>query len=154
MSIGQEIKSSVELSLNQKIVINLLKTGSWINECSGDYFKQYDLSMQQYNVLRILRGKKGESANLSYVQERMISPMSNTTRLIEKLRLKGLLTRVLCENNRRKIEIDITDKGLDLLKEIDGNMDAHQESITKNLTMKEIALLNDLLTKIRINKNK
>ena len=109
MSIGQEIKSSVELSLNQKIVINLLKTGSWINECSGDYFKQYDLSMQQYNVLRILRGKKGESANLSYVQERMISPMSNTTRLIEKLRLKGLLTRVLCENNRRKIEIDITD---------------------------------------------
>jgi|SaaInl59LU_5_DNA_1037362.scaffolds.fasta_scaffold29870_1 DNA-binding MarR family transcriptional regulator len=154
MSIGQEIKSSVELSLNQKIVINLLKTGSWINECSGDYFKQYDLSMQQYNVLRILRGKKGESANLSYVQERMISPMSNTTRLIEKLRLKGLLTRVLCENNRRKIEIDITDKGLDLLKEIDGTMDAHQESITKNLTMKEIALLNDLLTKIRINKNK
>jgi DNA-binding MarR family transcriptional regulator len=154
MSIGQEIKSSVELSLNQKIVINLLKTGSWINECSGDYFKQYDLSMQQYNVLRILRGKKGESANLSYVQDRMISPMSNTTRLIEKLRLKGLLTRVLCENNRRKIEIDITDKGLDLLKEIDGTMDAHQESITKNLTMKEIALLNDLLTKIRINKNK
>ena len=152
MSIGQEIKSSVELSLNQKIVINLLKTGSWINECSGDYFKQYDLSMQQYNVLRILRGKKGESANLSYVQERMISPMSNTTRLIEKLRLKGLLTRVLCKNNRRKIEIDITNKGLDLLKGIDGTMDAHQENIAKNLTVKEIALLNDLLTKIRINK--
>jgi DNA-binding MarR family transcriptional regulator len=66
--------------------------------------------------------------------------------------LKGLLTRVLCKNNRRKIEIDITNKGLDLLKGIDGTMDAHQENIAKNLTVKEIALLNDLLTKIRINK--
>ena len=152
MSIEQEIKSSVILSLNQKIVINLLMTGSWINERSTEFFKQYDLSTQQYNVLRILRGQKGESANLSDVQERMISPMSNTTRLIEKLRLKGFLTRVLCENNRRKIEINITQRGLDLLTKIDAVMDAHQNNITKNLTMKELELLNDLLNKLRTNK--
>ncbi len=152
MSIEQEIKSTVKLSLNQKIVINLLMTGSWINERSAEFFKQYDLSTQQYNVLRILRGQKGESANLSDVQERMISPMSNTTRLIEKLRLKGLLTRVLCKNNRRKIEINITKRGLDLLTKIDSEIDAHQNNITKNLTMKELELLNDLLNKLRINK--
>lgn len=152
MSLEHEIKSSVKLSSKQKLVINLLKTGSWINEQSGEFFKQYDLSTQQYNVLRILRGKNGVSANLSDIQERMIAPMSNTTRLIEKLRLKGLVTRVVCKNNRRKVEIDITLKGLNLLNEIDTTIEAHQDNIAQHLKEEEVELLNDLLGKLRINK--
>ena len=153
MSIEKEIKASVKLSIHQKTVINLLFTGGWVNEKSTEFFKQFDLSTQQYNVLRILRGQKGEPANLCDVQERMISRMSNTTRLIEKLRIKDLVTRVQCEENRRKVEIRISQKGLDLLALIDTKIGVHERNVTGNLTNEEAHLLNGLLDKLRVKNN-
>ena len=79
----------------------------------------FDISEQQFNVLRILRGQKGIAANLSTVQERMVHKMSNTTRLIDKLIQKKLVKRNVCIENRRKIELFITEDGLDFLKKID-----------------------------------
>lgn len=149
MKIEEEIKSTIALPRNQKTVINLLFMSNWINEKSTEFFKQFDISSQQYNVLRILRGMKGEPANLMHIQERMISKMSNTTRLIEKLRIKNYVTRVQCEENRRKIDIHISKKGLEFLTKIDEKISQHEENIVKNLSLKEIDTLNILLDKLR-----
>ena len=100
-------------------IISILKTSALISEILLSGLKPYEISEQQFNVLRILRGQKGIAANLSTVQDRMVHKMSNTTRLIDKLIQKKLVKRNVCVKNRRKIELFITEDGLDLLKKID-----------------------------------
>jgi DNA-binding MarR family transcriptional regulator len=100
-------------------IISILKTSAFISEILLSGLKPYEISEQQFNVLRILRGQKGIAANLSTVQDRMVHKMSNTTRLIDKLIQKKLVKRNVCIKNRRKIELFITEGGLDLLKKID-----------------------------------
>ena len=149
MSIEAEIKSSIVLNIHQKSVINLLFTGNWINEKTNEFFKPFGLSVQQFNVLRILRGRKGEPTNLIDIQERMISKMSNTTRLIEKLKQKDLVNRVQCQENRRKIEVTITKLGLELLQNIDQQLNKHEKKTVGNLSEDELKVLNELLDKLR-----
>ncbi len=149
MSIEEDIKSTIKLQGNQKTVINLLYTSNWMKEKSKAFFKDCDLSSEQYNVLRILRGQKGKPANLCTIQERMLNKMSNTTRLIDKLIKKELVTRQNCESNRRKIEIYITKKGRVLLAELDSVVNANNLEITKNLNTNELETLNKLLDKLR-----
>jgi DNA-binding MarR family transcriptional regulator len=136
-------------NLPEFTIENILQTGNWMNEKFSDHLKQYGLSIQQFKVLRSLRDLKGEPANLQTLQAEMVSKNSNTTRLVEKLRLKGLITRVQNEENRRKVEIRITVDGLGLLSEIDIIHNEFENDIVENLTEKELALLNDLLKKIR-----
>jgi DNA-binding MarR family transcriptional regulator len=150
MNIEQAIKSTKPIPLPQKTVINIFYTSNTIKEDFNRFFKSYDLSMEQYNVLRILRGQKGTPANMSTLQERMINKMSNTTRLVDKLILKEYVTRNTCPSNRRKIEILITNKGLDLMKEIDNKLDLKENNLTENLTDNELKTLNSLLDKIRL----
>ena len=95
--------------------------------------KPYGISIQQFNVLRILRGQKGVAANLSTVQERMINKMSNTTRLIDKLIEKSFVERIICKENRRKIELFITNKGLVFLNNIDPVIDKVEEKMIGHL---------------------
>ncbi len=149
MSIEREIKSTIKLQEKEKTVINLLYTYNWLKERSLAFYKQYDLSSEQYNVLRILRGQKGNPANLGTIQERMLNKMSNTTRLVDKLINKGLVTRETCITNRRKIEIYITKKGLDLLSKLDPIVRDNNSILTKNLKSKELEILNNLLDKLR-----
>ncbi len=111
--------------------------------------KQHDISIQQFNVLRILRGQKGKPANLSTIQERMVSKMSNTTRLVDKLIKKNFVRRVICESNRRKVEITITEDGQKFLEKVSPLMTAFENKITSNLTEEEMDLLNTLLNKLR-----
>jgi len=122
---------------SKKLVIELFKSNVWANDIIQEVFKPHDISMQQFNVLRILRGQKGNPANLSDIQERMISKMSNTTRLVDKLIAKGLTSRVTCPNNRRKVNITITKKGLALLDVIDPILDKHEKEMTDALTKEE-----------------
>ena len=149
MSIEDDIKSTIKLKEDQKTMINLLYTSNWLKEKSLVFFKDSDLTSEQYNVLRILRGQKGNPANLSTIQERMLNKMSNTTRLIDKLIKKELVTRNTCESNRRKIEIYITNKGLKLLAELDSIVNANNKELTKNLNTGELETLNKLLDKLR-----
>jgi MarR family transcriptional regulator, 2-MHQ and catechol-resistance regulon repressor len=149
MSIEEDIKSTVKLQNYQKTVINLVYTSNWMKEKSKGFYKDYDISSEQYNVLRILRGQKGNPANLSTIQERMLNKMSNTTRLIDKLIKKELVIRQSCESNRRKIEIYITKKGLTLLAELDSIVDSNNKELTKNLNTNELEKLNTLLDKLR-----
>ena len=139
----------MEEQIIRDTVISILKTGYKINDDLSSLFKKFDISLPQFNVLRILRGQKGKPANLSTIQERMIHKMSNTTRLIDKLILKGFVKRNICENNRRKIEIYITNSGLQLLYSIDDLLDSKESFILEKLKLDEKKELIRILSKIQ-----
>jgi len=149
MKIEEEIKSTVSLNDSKKIILNVIYTQNVINDKLNDILKPFELSGEQYNVLRILRGQKGNPANMCIIQERMLAKTSNTTRLVDKLLLKNLVTRNVCPENRRKIEVLITQKGLDLLKQLDPKIEEHENSFSKNLNSEELEQLNKLLEKYR-----
>jgi len=150
MKIEEEIKSTVALDNPKKIILNILYTQNVITDKFNEILKPYDLSGEQYNVLRILRGQKGNPANMCVIQERMIAKTSNTTRLVDKLLLKKFVTRNVCPENRRKIEVLITQKGLDILTELDPKVIEHENFFSKNLNSEELEQLNILLEKYRI----
>ena len=149
MKIEDVIRSNVKLENSKKVVLNIIYTQNVINDSFVEILKPYDLSGEQYNVLRILRGQKGCPANMFLIQERMLAKTSNTTRLVDKLLLKELVTREVCPENRRKIEVKITQKGLDALSALDPKVNAHEEKFAKNLTSDELEQLNILLEKLR-----
>ncbi|NMH23876.1 MarR family winged helix-turn-helix transcriptional regulator [Flavobacterium solisilvae] len=149
MKIEDVIKSTVNIDDSKKIILNIIYTQSVIGEKFAEVLKPYELSSEQYNVLRILRGQKGNPANMCVIQERMIAKNSNTTRLIDKLLLKDLVTREVCPDNRRKIEVQITPKGLELLSELDPKVIEHEKLFSNNLTQEELSQLNHLLEKFR-----
>ena len=149
MKIEDELKSTIDYDKSTRVVLNLMYTQVVISERFNDILKPYDISGEQYNVLRILRGQKGQPANMCVIQERMLARTSNTTRLVDKLLLKDLVTRNVCPENRRKIEVLITQKGLDLLTELEPKIKEYQESFSKNLTDEELIQLNALLEKYR-----
>lgn len=149
MRIEDIIKSSAVMDDAKKVILNLMYTQNVIGDKFNELLKPYDISGEQYNVLRILRGQKGTPANMSLIQERMIAKNSNTTRLIDKLLLKELVTREVCPDNRRKMEILITSKGLNLLTELDPKVTAHEQLFATNLTNEEVLELNRLLEKYR-----
>jgi len=133
------------------LIIKLIKSGASISDHLTQAIKKGGVSLPQFNVLRILRGQKGEPANLSTVQERMVNKMSNTSRLVDKLIEKDLVERKICEENRRKIELFITSKGLSLLKKLDPLIDNEEEKMTQNLTVKDRNQLMALLEKLNVN---
>ena len=140
---------SIELAKNT--VVGILKAGSKVEEHIGEVLKTFDISLQQFNVLRILRGRKGKPANLQTVQKRMIHKMSNTTRLVDKLIIKKLVVRKICKENRRKIEITITDQGLDVLSNLDTKIQKTEATILKQLSLEEQKTLRNLINKITLN---
>lgn len=154
MKIEEIIKSNVALSDAKKVILNLMYTQNVVGDKFYELLKPHDLSSEQYNVLRILRGQKGAPANMCVIQERMIAKNSNTTRLIDKLLLKELVTREVCPENRRKMEILITNKGLKLLEELDPSVTEHEQLFISNLTAEEALELNRLLEKYRTFKTK
>lgn len=149
MTIEDVIKSSVTLNPHVKTVLNIVYSGRLVEERIAEALKPYDLSPQQYNVLRILRGQKGKPANLSTIQERMISKMSNTTRLVDKLLAKGFVERNICEINRRKVEIIITPSGLALLETLDPQLLTTNQTILKDFSMQELDSINKILDKLK-----
>lgn len=149
MTIEEILKSTVPMDNSKKIIMNIIYTQNVITEKFNEILKPYDISSEQFNVLRILRGQKGNPANMCVIQERMLAKTSNTTRLVDKLLLKELVTRKVCPENRRKIEVSITSKGLQLLDELDPKVRAHEHFFSKNLSEEERAQLNQLLEKFR-----
>ncbi|MDA9985177.1 MarR family transcriptional regulator [Flavobacteriaceae bacterium] len=135
--------------LTKETVISLLRSGYKVNDELSALFKIHGISLPQFNVLRILRGRKGEAANLSTIQEQMIHKMSNTTRLIDKLIEGGYVNRFVCEKNRRKIEIFITKKGLEFLNSLDEKLETKERFLMNNLDNKEKEELMRLLSKIQ-----
>lgn len=146
MEIGQEIKSTFK-SNQQKAVINIRFTSNWMSHKQNSFMAKYDLTMPQFNILRILRGAKSH-LSVNVIKERMIEKSPNTTRLMDKLIDKNWIERVRCEEDRRIVYVSITEKGLDLLAKIDADPDGDSLLIC-NLTDEEAQQLSDLLDKFR-----
>ena len=148
MSIEKDIKQEKFNSEFEKVAINILFTGSWLYNLNAARLKKFEITPEQFNVLRILRGNYPKAMMLADITCRMIDKNSNATRLVEKLRLKGLVEREICEDNRRQVDISITDKGLDLLKKIDKQAE-EWNVILDNITKTEAKELNRILDKLR-----
>lgn len=148
MKIEKEIKQDVFKSERQKAVVNILFTSSWITNIQKRFFKQYNVTMQQYNVLRILRGQHGKPITVASIQERMMDKMSNASRLIDKLLDKGMVERKICPNDRRQVDVTITEKGMQLLEATDPEMKKFEETFIK-LDEADAQKLNELLDALR-----
>lgn len=148
MSLEDDIKQEKFEDEHHKMAVNILFTGSWLHNLNTLRFKPFDITPEQYNVLRILRGSHPKQLMLAEITGRMIDKSSNATRLVEKLRQKGLVKREICESNRRQVDIIITDKGLTLLSKIDKTTDDWMKNL-KNVTKQEAQELNRMLDKLR-----
>lgn len=148
MKAEEILKTKAPLPETKKLVINLMLSSTRVSSKIAETIKPYDISVQQFNVLRILRGQQGKPANLCTIQDRMVHKMSNTTRLVDKLLEKELVARNTCVENRRKIEIFITPSGLEFLTHLDPVISDVEKQITENLSIPEITHLNQLLEKL------
>uniref|UniRef100_UPI0040473C3A MarR family winged helix-turn-helix transcriptional regulator n=1 Tax=Algoriphagus sp. TaxID=1872435 RepID=UPI0040473C3A len=142
------IKQSEFKDSYNKVVVNLLYTHSYLVNFQTAVLKPMDLSPEQYNVLRILRGHQGKPATIAAIQERMLNTMSNASRLVDKLKIKGLVKREECLKNRRKVDVLITDKGLQLLESLEPQIATANKKAVQ-LEENEVAHLNNLLDKLR-----
>lgn len=132
----------------QKLAVNLLYTTHWLNGHYNSFFKNSDITTQQYNVLRILRGQHPNPSSIKLIKERMLDKMSDASRIVDKLKAKKLLIRRECPNDRRSVDVVITEKGLELLKSLD-NIDEDFKEIFNTLSSEEVKTLNNLLDKLR-----
>ena len=146
MEIGQIIQSKFR-SPQQKAIVNVRYTSNFIGQYHNNYMAQFDLSMAQFNILRILRGAKGP-LSVNAVKERMVERSPNTTRLMDKLIEKGFMERVRCDSDRRVVYVSITECGLELLAKIDVDMD-DATVFANNLDDAESEELSRLLDKLR-----
>jgi DNA-binding MarR family transcriptional regulator len=149
-SIEEEIRQKQFPNIYVKTDVNILFTAAWLQARFNRFMKQFGISHQQFNVLRILRGQHPNPVMLTQITERMIDKMSNATRLVDKLKQKKLVTREQNLQNRRQVDIRITAEGLKLLEKIDKEMHAVMppEHYT-NLTETELKQFNKILDKIR-----
>ena len=136
--------------ISRNVVVQMMKSGNVFAEHIGNTVQPFGLSLQQFNVLRILRGRKGIAASLESITDDMIHRMSNNSRIVDKLLEKEYVERVICPENRRKVNIFITKKGLRLLKKIDGIIDQTEEKLTASLSKKEMDQLLLLMNKLKI----
>jgi len=132
MNVEEIIKTKIEIPLESRTIIHFMLVNNKVTKSLSGVLKPFDVSLQQFNVLRILRGQNGKPANLSTLNERMVTKMSNTTRLVDKLILKGFVDRITCPSNRRKVEIRITFEGKKVLKKMDTAMQKAEKSILEN----------------------
>jgi DNA-binding MarR family transcriptional regulator len=148
MNVEQRIKTTATLPPERRTIIHLMLVNNYIQDVLVQALKPFDVSIQQFNVLRILRGQKGKPANLSTLNDRMVSRMSNTTRLVDKLILKGFADRMICPENRRKVEIRLTDQGKYALAEMDKAVELAEQELMGTLDSRQIDTLNTLLDQI------
>lgn len=148
MALEDDIKQEKFQSEHQKASINILYTGSWLYTMNAAWLKKFAITPEQFNVLRILRGSHPKTMMLAEITQRMLDKSSNCTRLVEKLRQKSLVNREICKDNRRQVDISITDKGLLLLKKIDAATPDWDKAIQK-LSKTEAKELNRMLDKLR-----
>lgn len=148
MSLEEEIVQKRFNSEHEKMLINLIYTSSWLNAKQVRFFRKWGISPQQYNVLRILKGQLPDTVNLNLIKERMLDKMSNASRLVEKLKQKKWVSREINEEDRRAVDLRITEKGLAVLDEIaKENQTMLQEFM--HITEAEAAQLNQLLDQFR-----
>jgi DNA-binding MarR family transcriptional regulator len=149
MTIEEELKTTNFQSIQHKTALNILFTGAWLRTRTQCVFKQFKLSSEQFNVLRILRGQFPNALSLKEITARMLERNSNTTRIVDKLVGKQLIKRTQSDTDKRGLQIQITEKGLETLAQIDVIFANEQAHATPNLSDDECMVLNTLLDKLR-----
>jgi DNA-binding MarR family transcriptional regulator len=147
MTLERDINQTKFRSEFQKSAINLIYTYNWMNEQMKVFFDPYDITAQQFNILRILRGA-AEPLSTLQIRQRMLDKMSDTSRIVDRLVKKGLVKKNTCRSDRRLVDVVITEKGKMLLEELDKKSDA-MDSILKNLSEADAKKLNQLLDQAR-----
>jgi DNA-binding MarR family transcriptional regulator len=147
MGIEKDINQSKFRNDYQKSIVNLIYTYNWVTEQIKTVLEKFDLTMQQFNILRILRGSKSPLSTLQ-IRERMLDKMSDTSRIVDRLLIKGLVKKVACKADKRLVDITITAKGHKILSAIDNEED-RLDSIIQTLSVADTKLFNKLLDKMR-----
>jgi DNA-binding MarR family transcriptional regulator len=150
MSPSKDILLSDSRNDHQKAINNIFYTYYFLVDKINDQFKKYDITRQQFNVLHILKALQPEYASVNFIKAHMLDKMSDVSRIVERLRLKGLVLRQSAEKDKRSVEVIITPKGLSLLESIDPELDLLGK-LAGNLTPEETTMLNKMLDKIRMN---
>lgn len=148
MELEKEIASNKFENIHHKSVVNVLYTYGWVTNLLKKHFDKFDITMQQYNILRILRGQHPQPATINLLKERMLDKMSDASRIVERLVHKGLVSRCTNEKDRRAVDIMINEKGLEILKSLDLELNINQ-ILKTHLTDEEADQLNILLDKMR-----
>ncbi|MCL4548216.1 MAG: MarR family transcriptional regulator [Bacteroidetes bacterium] len=148
MKLEHEIKQPKFRNEYHKLAVNLIYTYNWLSNVHAELFKKHGITANQFNILRILRGQHPNAATVSLLRDRMLDKMSDASRLVERLRVKGLVKRELSPDDRRRVDVIITTKGLNLLSEID-KLNDHYDELLKKLSSAEAKKLNGLLDKLR-----
>jgi DNA-binding MarR family transcriptional regulator len=147
MSIEKDIQQSKFRNEYHKTVVNLIFTYNWITEKTKQFFEKGDITSQQYNILRILRGA-GKPLSTLQIRQRMLDKMSDTSRIVDRLVKKELVQKVICKTDRRLVDVTITDSGLQLLDKLD-SYNEQMDAMLESLSEEEAKMLNQLLDKIR-----
>ncbi|MEP6711063.1 MAG: MarR family transcriptional regulator [Ferruginibacter sp.] len=147
MGIENDINQTRFRNEYQKAAINFIYTFNWMNEKMKCIFDREDITPQQFNILRILRGA-GKPISTLQIRQRMLDKMSDTSRIVDRLLTKGLVKKNICANDKRLVDVSITDKGKKLLEKIDAYND-DMDAVISNLSETEAKTLNKLLDKIR-----
>lgn len=150
MRIEEAIQQKKFRNERHKAHINILYTAAWLSQQSGQVLKPYNISWQQFNVLRILRGMNPEPATIKMLTERMIDKMSNASRLVEKLKQKGLVDRLSCSEDRRRVDISITGAGLELLEKASTALETELADLMAAIEETDAAELNRILDQLRV----
>lgn len=148
MRIEDEIQSTNFEDNYHKAVINISYTYGWINNFLRCHFEKNNLTSQQFNILRILRGQHPKPATINLLKERMIDKMSDASRIVDRLVQKGLVTRCTNSRDRRAVDIVISAEGLKILSKMDEEFKT-KEFLRDHLTEEEAGQLSDLLDKLR-----
>jgi len=148
MQIDEEIKTRKFDDNYHKVIINVAYTSGWLNNLLRCQFERYNLTQQQFNILRILRGQFPNPCTVNLLKERMLDKMSDASRIVDRLEQKRLVSRCTNKRDRRAVDIRISETGLDILKKMDAEFKA-SDFLKNNLTEEEAGLLSDLLDKLR-----
>ena len=148
MGIEKDIQQTKFRNAHQKAAINLIYTLSWMRDKTRCIFDAEDITSQQFNILRILRGSFPQPISTLQIRERMLEKMSDTSRIVDRLISKGLVKKVTCKTDRRLVDVIITDKGKKLLERLDEKQN-EIDGVLGNLSEKDANILSDLLDQIR-----
>ena len=148
MGIEKDIHQATFVNARQKAMINLLYTYGWIIEKIKGVLSTEDITHQQFNILRILRGSHPQPLSTLQIRERMLDKMSDTSRIVDRLVAKELVKKAICPKDKRLVDVTITEKGENLLHRIDGQSD-HIEEVMGNLTEEQANELSHLLDQLR-----
>ena len=151
MGIEKDIQQTNFRNEFQKMGINIIYTAHWLNEKMSQILSTEDITQQQYNILRILRGSECPLSTLK-IRERMLDKMSDTSRIVDRLIVKGLVEKTACVKDKRLVDITVTKKGLQLLEKLDA-LNEQIDSILKGVSEKEATTMNQILDKLREDSN-